>query len=440
MPRTLLIALGLCAFVVAVIAAHHQPPHPGHRTVVVRAHAARVPHVVDFPLGRLRHKPIIRIRLLYHHRSHNLGPTAVRAAAVRGRLTMLRRRRHGLRLAVDISTFARADGTGRTTPCVPSNDACWRPFGRKSPYNRPIPANPKLTPRSASIVARTLGFGSIQPLEPMSGNDDPGGNPVYFGQPGDPTFRIHCTEHWGRCKAEGRRIHIPAGAMPEGPSDAHLTVIEWDTGWVYDLWAVSASRVPRHGGRLSIGWGGRTRAQGNGLGSSATAGHQSTIAGNVRPEELAAGRVDHALAIVVHCDSGGRVYPASGHGQSCASVGESNRDAPPEGARFWLDLSPSAIAALPLPRWRRAILTAMSRYGMIVGDTGGSIAIERESGRSDTSFGRPDPWVRVAEQLGVPHIADGTRFGFALDDPITQQVLRTHLRVLSPCVSAGRCR
>jgi hypothetical protein len=322
---------------------------------------------------------------------------------------------------------------------VPGNAACWRPFGPQSPYNRTVPTHPTLNRRSSQIVARTLGFGAIQPFEPVLG-DDPGGNPVYFGQAGDPTFRIHCREHWGRCRIEGRRIHIPAGALPEGPSDHHLTVIEWDTGWVYDLWTVATPRIPHRGGRLSIGWGGRTRITGSGLGSSATAAHQSTIAGNVRPEELAAGRIDHALAMVVHCDSGGQVYPAGGHGQSCASVGETDRDAPAEGARFWLDVSPATIDALPIPTWRKAILTAMARYGMIVGDTGGTIAFERESGRSWTSFGQRNPWDALGARLGVPRIADGTRFGFAIEDPVTRQLLASHLRVLAPCVSRGRCR
>ena len=46
-------------------------------------------------------------------------------------------------------------------------------------------------------------------------------------------------------------------------------------------------------------------------------------------------------------------------------------------------------------------MRAAARYGLFVGDTGGGF-IKLESGTTYTSFGLPDPWVRLAEEAGLP--------------------------------------
>jgi hypothetical protein len=62
------------------------------------------------------------------------------------------------------------------------------------------------------------------------------------------------------------------------------------------------------------------------------------------------------------------------------------------------------IDALAAPAWEQAVLRA-ARYGMLVGDTGSDYlgwSIFVQSGSSYTSFGLPDPWVRLAQRYGVP--------------------------------------
>src|ERR687896_733051 len=97
---------------------------------------------------------------------------------------------------------------------------------------------------------------------------------------------------WGRASIEGHRIRIPDAARPAGGGDGHLAVGAED-GWGYDLWAGSAK--PSGGGRLEFGWGGRTRIDGDGLGSNATAAWFGLAAGVIRAPELEAGRIEHAL-------------------------------------------------------------------------------------------------------------------------------------------------
>ena len=73
------------------------------------------------------------------------------------------------------------------------------------------------------------------------------------------------------------------------------------------------------GGTLSFGWGGRTLIDGNGRCSGATGSQFGNMAGSIRAQEMAAGRIDHALFMVVNCDSGGFVYPAGKSGRACAT-------------------------------------------------------------------------------------------------------------------------
>lgn len=313
--------------------------------------------------------------------------------------------------------------------------ACWRPYNDQSPFNQVIPSNAPSAPRSAAIVARMLGFGPIQNILPgRAGTKGDWGRPLYFSQPSDPVYTIRCMKRWGTCPIEGHQIRVPGEARPAGAEDAHLTVIDQETGWEYDFWQV-LSKGPS-GGELRISWGGRTRIDGDGLGSRAVAANFGTAAGIIRPEELRAGHIDHALFINVRCDSGQAVFPADHLGAACSWSGGSNVDAPAMGQRFQLQMSDAEIDALRVPTWKKAILRAMARYGMFVGDTGGEIGIQIESGVSSTSFGLPDPWVQLAKEVGAPYYAPDSNYVLNIRDGVDWA---GRLRVVDPCVSQRTC-
>jgi hypothetical protein len=310
----------------------------------------------------------------------------------------------------------------------------WRPYGPHSPWNRRVPAGAPLHPRSEPIVSKLLSWGRAQDLlAGHSGTSADYYHPIYFSSASDPVFELDATRDWGTSEIEGHRIRIPDAARPAGGGDGHLSVITED-GWEYDLWTVSAK--PRGGGRLRFGWGGRTRIDGDGLGSNATAAHFALAAGIIRAPELRAGRIDHALFIGVRCTAARSeaVYPAApGTGEPCAG---SDPDAPPMGARFVLDMSDAEIDALRAPAWKKTILRAMSSYGMIVGDAigSGSWGLQFESGSSYTSFGRQDPFAALARRAGV-----GTWEGmyvFNVHDGVDWE---SRLRLVAPCVSSADC-
>jgi hypothetical protein len=312
---------------------------------------------------------------------------------------------------------------------------CWRPYNDSSPFNRPLPANPRVIENSDAVVDRLVGFGNLQNmLAGRPGTSEDYGHPTYWSTPDDPYFTIHCTESWGRCALEGMSIQIPDKARPAGGSDGHLTVVDQRTGWEYDMWAVQSK--PAGGGTLVTHWGGKTRIDGDGLGSDAVAAEFGTMGGKIRAEEMQAGRINHALFMFVNCDSGKAVFPAGHSGRSCSSIGLSNANAPSMGMRFQLDMTEEQIDALNVPEYRKIVLRAMARYGMYVGDTGGTWGVKEESGATYSSLGYKDKWIEYAKQVGVPYYAPDDDWVFNLRDGVDW---RRHLRVVDPCEANGSC-
>ena len=108
------------------------------------------------------------------------------------------------------------------------------------------------------------------------------------------------------------------------------------------------------GPRQAVTAAARSRSRGAGArGSTATAWaptapprHFGGAAGIIRPAELAVGKIDHALFMVVKCTNGESVPPAgSGAGTACSDIGLPNEGAPPMGAHFFLDMTDAEIAA-----------------------------------------------------------------------------------------------
>ena len=309
--------------------------------------------------------------------------------------------------------------------------ACWRPFAASSPFNRPIPEDAPLVSNSDAIVRRMVSlYGG--PAKMTAGDADTEydySHPLYYPTASDPVFTLHCYEtSWGTCPIEGHRIRIPDAARPAGGGDAHLAVIDAASGWEYDLYKVRSK--PAGGGVLEFRWGGRTRLDGDGLGTNANAAHFGLSAGIIRAEEIAAGQIDHALFMVVKCTAG-KVYPAGGGGSQCADP----TNAPAGGMRFQLDYSEAQIEALPVPRWKKTILHALATYGAYIGDTGGGgFNFQFESGSSYTSFGEADRLVEWAKtQPGV----SAYRGKYVFD--VAKDVDWSRMRVIDPCAARAAC-
>ncbi len=314
------------------------------------------------------------------------------------------------------SSAFRGFGVGKWPP------ACWRPYSDSSPFNRPIPPNPRLHPRSSQIVRRLVGFGPPNPERAgIADEGDDYGKPVYFARPGDPMVRLNGS---GSSPIDGDRIRVPAGARPASGGDAHMTIVQPD-GWEYDLY--DARPVRR--GVLRYDSGRRIRIDGDGLNSAATASRIGNLAGPVRAVELEAGLINHALTMAVQCTSGRHVWPAAKTDSKCRRP----RNAPPMGARFQLALSDAQIDALAVPAWKKTLLRALARYGAYVSDSTSSpwSLTGFESGTTYTSFGRDDPMVAFARKAGIERKDDGVYY-FKIDGGVDWE---RHLRVIHPSVA-----
>jgi hypothetical protein len=306
----------------------------------------------------------------------------------------------------------------------------WRPYKSSSPFNQSTKGDAVL-PNSSAIVARILSWG--QPANILEGGPpmEEWTHPAFFAQPSDPLYTIHLTEPWGSNPIAGKSIPIPAAAVPANGSDGQMTIVTPE-GWEYDFW--EAQKPPSGGGVITAAWGGRTRMNGKGLKSGGTASGFGNLAGLIREPELAAGHIDHALFVVLRCAASagsGRgqvssyVYPAVNGGANCPP---SETNAPPLGARLTLAMSAVQINALPVPRWKKAILTALAEYGAYFGDTGGpGFALMFESSLSYTALGLANPFVTFAQANGVP--TSGGRYVFEIGSGVEWS---KYLRVLEP--------
>jgi hypothetical protein len=335
--------------------------------------------------------------------------------------------------------------------------ACWRPYAdsgpQASPFNRPVQGDPPLLPNSAAIVEQLVFTGGPIPAPIVVGSGEvaEGGVAVYWSRPSDPLLTLDCSV--SSCPLDGLEVRLPVGAEPDGgfdpppwDHDAHMAIVDQASGWEYDLYNVQSRTASTLRFGTSKHVGGRTRIDGDGLGTSANAASYALLGGLIRIQELQAGSINHALAIVVPCTDDQPVYPAGDDDLVCADP----TNAPAMGAHFQLDMSQDEIDALDAPSWQKTIYTALRRYGAYVSDTASSEfpewGIEVESPNSYESFpgyrGDADPWARFASRAGIAQEDGEYRFRFtrdgALDGPPSLDWGR-RLRVLDPCTARGAC-
>jgi hypothetical protein len=305
--------------------------------------------------------------------------------------------------------------------------ACWRPYGPRSPFNAPIPAKPRLAADSSRIVAFMLRRGwTFEGVRGRLSIDAGGSRPVYWPRAGDPLVRIHCRVRHS-CRHVGS-VRIPAAAQPQTESDGHMTIVEQSSGREYDFWqagrVVNGTLTTSAASNIPI-----AANSGTGLRGDAEAAKLGLLGGIIRAPELAAGRIEHALAMTAPCVQLRDVWPAPASGRGDA-VCEAHGAGPHFGSLLQLNMSDSQIAASGAPRWQRTIMTAMAHYGVYVVDTGNTdsreISLLNEDDLSFTSFGAPGQMHQFVASLGGGTIV-GTPISLA------------RFRVIAPCVPRHAC-
>lgn len=273
---------------------------------------------------------------------------------------------------------AGGDGSGGN----PSSGA-YRPYSDDSPWNSPIGSDPVLDPDSEALIADFES--SSEWGEHLDVNIDQYSVPVFWADSSTPRVTMTATAVGGHGFSGGTdragataEVPMPEGAAPDPYADHHMVVVDRDTNTEYGFWNTAETD-----GVWTCGVGALQDLNGNGVrppadeadpwweAHGARACGYGLIAGLIRPEEIAAGAIEHALVIAYpHIRSRYFVPPAS---TAQGSVGDAQPDrGVPCGGRLQYDPSID-VDGLEVSDAGKTILRALQVYGAYVGDYSGAI-------------------------------------------------------------------
>ena len=222
-------------------------------------------------------------------------------------------------------------------------------------------------PVSANSAAIVAGIGSDDAMHADFGaglwDGGPIGIPVTTVPAGQPNVKV--SFEYASESDEGP-YPIPHDARieggPDSDGDRHVILLDRSRCRAYELFAAR----PGPNGTWQAGSGAVFDLRSNALRprgwTSADAAGLSVLAGLVRYEEVAAGRVDHAIRITAPRTANDYVWPAR-H----AASDESDAGLPSMGQRLRLRAD---VDVDGLPRQARVIALAMKKYGVMVADNG----------------------------------------------------------------------
>jgi len=239
-------------------------------------------------------------------------------------------------------------------PSLP-NQAAW---------NQDISRAPR-DPRSAAYIAYINAQGGDH-LHPDFGSPRPYGFPFAVIGPGQRNLPIHYTAYGD--ESDPGPFPIPGGAPVEGGNrsdgDRHVLAVDRSDCRLYELYRAFFVRKPRPHWKADSGvaWDLRSTALRPAGWTSADAAGLPIFPGLVRYDEVAAGRLEHAIRVTFESTRDAWVRPATHCAGDTASAA-----APPLGLRLRLE---AGYRLDGFSGHARTIAEAMKRYGLIVADNG----------------------------------------------------------------------
>ena len=156
---------------------------------------------------------------------------------------------------------------------------------------------------------------------------------------------------------------IPAGVKVEGGSDRHALIEDKTNCKLYELYDLRKVGTKWYAGSGAI-WSLKSNALRPAGWTSADAAGLPILPGLARYDEVAAGRIDHALRFTVAKTRKAYIYPARHYASSSTDPA-----LPPMGLRVRLKASYDISG---FPTQARVVLQALKTYGMMVADNGSS--------------------------------------------------------------------
>lgn len=219
-------------------------------------------------------------------------------------------------------------------------------------------------PNSARYITS---IGATSPLHPDFGAGlyagEPIGIPYNVVPAAQPPVPVHFT-YVGQ--SDPGPYPIPPGALIEGGArstgDRHVLTVDTGNCTDYEMW----NAYPQNGGASwKAGSGAIFPLSSDGLRhagwTSADAAGLAILPGLVRPDEVAAGVIDHAIRVTVPATDDIYIWPAR------HEAGTANAALPPMGLRLRLKAN---VNIASFPKMDQVILQALKTYGMIVADNG----------------------------------------------------------------------
>ena len=169
-----------------------------------------------------------------------------------------------------------------------------------------------------------------------------------------------------------RSTRIEGGANAEG--DRHAIVVDAGTCTLFETWDTHLTARGWYAGSGAV-WSLRSNALRPAGWTSADAAGLPILPGLLRYDEVAAGRVDHAIRFTAPTTSRSYLWPARHQAGST-----SDPRFPPMGARFRLKASFRTTGYSPAAA---TVIRAMKRYGLVLADNGSPWYFQ---GTSDTRW------------------------------------------------------
>jgi hypothetical protein len=307
----------------------------------------------------------------------------------------------------------------------------------KNPMCRPLPASPSVSSRSAAWASLEFqagrdAFGGLNLSNAAIPFNDPNDDsePLYELLPGGPTIAqtIDCDAvSWGPsfCTSmhmQGRVLNVPAGMMPEGNADHHYSYDDSTAGGEYDFWLAKRPGAP--GATMHVGGAGFCAWGTAGTGcSGSTATNIATSLGGLDATALAnaesspTGTLPYAIAVAALCADPSYVYPATssdGANTNATPACAGNTSAggrPPEGTRWFLNLSDANVDAMSYAPYVKVILRTLDRqhFGGLIVDTNwsGAPGLSVEYHRGNYAFAAAEANVAYGTDVSLPIATPG---------------------------------
>jgi hypothetical protein len=296
-----------------------------------------------------------------------------------------------------------------------------RLFSPASVWNRIVPASTRLAPNSQGITGYLDSFVNSSLTEGIGPwiNTTDYSTPIYTVPAHQRTVRVRFTWATPALVEAFDAVPIPPGAQPAAGTDAQMTIYQPSTDTLWELWEMHRTAS----GQWQAGWGGRilhvssnpgyyqnvVGPNGTTLEQSdwgATASGLPIAAGLITLSDLASGRINHALALLVPKAKAKVFYCPAQRTDGY----DTSPDAIPEGAHFRLDPELN-LSTLAMPPVTRMIAEAAQKYGLIVNDqTGVTVGFRAQDPTPLMRSGLPNPYGSYFANPASGHYQMPTQF------------------------------